>query len=85
MPDSDDLDDPFLVDLLTWTLYLGWLAILGSVALWLGVPPLPSIAEAFVVPWRGQVAAVGAAVGFLAAAQQVFTAFKPKAEPRDGP
>ena len=82
---SADLDDSIAVDLVTYALYGGWLAVLSGAALWLGVPPLPRIQEAFTVPWQGTVTAVGTGVAFLAASRWVYDRLRsrnaPEAEP----
>lgn len=66
-----DLDDSRLVDVVTWTLYLGWLTGMAAIALYLQVEPLPWV-QAQVPGTLGTVLALGSGVAFILVARQVY-------------
>ena len=70
-PSDADLDNSIAVTVVTGVLYVGWLSILSSGALWFGIEPLPTI-EARFDGWFGTVAAVAVGVIFIAVSRNVF-------------
>ncbi|MCB9674753.1 MAG: hypothetical protein H6737_06525 [Alphaproteobacteria bacterium] len=66
-----DLEDSWVVEGVTWALYLAWLSALAYLALWIGIEPLPTIQARF--PGAGgTVAALAVGVGFILASRYVF-------------
>ena len=70
-----DLDDSRLVEVVTWTLYLGWLTGMAAIALFLGVEPLPAVQAQVAGAW-GTVLALTVGVAFILVARAVYDALR---------
>lgn len=76
MQSDDDLEGSVAVEIVAWTLYLGWLSTLAWGALYLGIEPLHSVQRSFDVRWQGTVAALALGVGFLLVANKLYGVMK---------
>ncbi|MEL6346907.1 MAG: hypothetical protein AAFV53_27590 [Myxococcota bacterium] len=76
-----DFENSILVEVITYTIYVGWLSLLAGVALYFEVPPLPSIQAAFTTPWQGTVAAIGTGVGFFVVSRFIYDAARSRMAP----
>ena len=71
--DIEPADDSIVVELVTWTLYTGWLSVLAGAGVYFELPPLINVQKAFAVPWQGTIAAVVTGVVILMAARWLAT------------
>jgi hypothetical protein len=72
------------VEIVTYTIYAAWLAAVTAGALYISIPPLPSIQNTY-----GTAAAIAAGVAFFAIARVLYDTIRrrisPKAEPEPEP
>ncbi len=68
-----------VVEVLTYTLYLGWLGIVVGALLWLGVEPLPSLQRRW-----GTVPTLGAGVSFLVLSRMLYDGLRARSEKLSG-
>ncbi len=79
------MNESTAVEVVTWTLYLGWLSALAWVALFIGIEPLPTIQAYFEVPWQGTGAALATGVVFLFVGKRLFDLLKARWSKSDDP
>jgi len=72
MQDESDLEGSIVVEIITYTIYFGWLSVLSWIALWLDIPPLPSIEQSLQPQWRGTLAAIAVGVAFIAVSHRLY-------------
>jgi len=77
-----DTADPLIVkitvEIITYAVYFSWLSLLAAGALYLGVPPLPTIEDAVQGPWQGTAAAIALGVASMVGMRAIFDAIRGK-------
>jgi hypothetical protein len=81
MSTGPNIEDSWVVEFVAWGMYLGWLSALASGALYVGIEPLASVADAFASQWQGRAAAVATGVGLLLAAGWGYRNLKSRMAP----
>jgi len=79
-----DLDDSMAVEAIAWGMYLGWMSVVAYIALYLGIEPLPTIADRF-SGWTGTLAAVAAGVVFIGVSGRVFKIIRGRSDDAETP
>lgn len=85
MSEEPDFEGTLIVEVITYTIYFGWLAILSAVALYIGIPPLPDIQDAFEPQWHGTAAAIASGTAFIAVSRFIYDAARKRVSPPPEP